>query len=133
MREHMSGASHKHERHQRMTGGNNNFLNSNHSIGWAQQQVSPAMSHHVNHPNQLPIQSRNSVNSHTTGSTSSSHNQPSPQDRQVSIGELKSEMEVWCNVCLISLSDYCRLRGGMLTHRLFVRLYIVQSLSLPVF
>ncbi|XP_067928616.1 arf-GAP with GTPase, ANK repeat and PH domain-containing protein 1-like [Watersipora subatra] len=91
MREH--SASHKQDRHQRGNSATGSYMNNNHSISWAQQQqMSPAMSQHAAHPTQLSLQTRNSVTSHATGSTSSSMNQASPQERQ-SLNEFKADME----------------------------------------
>ncbi|KAF6020703.1 hypothetical protein EB796_020990 [Bugula neritina] len=94
MRDHgMSSIHWQHERQQRAgSSGSGNFGGSSNSVGRMQhQQQSPAMSQHLphpSHPSQLSIQSRSSVNSHTTtGSTSSSLNQPSPQERGYTFAE----------------------------------------------
>jgi len=74
----MSSIHWQHERQQRAgSSGSGNFGGSSNSVGRMQhQQQSPAMS------------SRSSVNSHTTtGSTSSSLNQPSPQERGYTFAE----------------------------------------------
>lgn len=116
MREHVDRGAHKHERQQRAVTANSN--NSAAAVGRLQQQHSPAMSQqhlghhsgHPNHPTQLPLQSRNSVNSHTTGgSTSSSLTQSSPQERQVSLNELRNELEVGKLVTAATTALYCTL------------------------
>lgn len=84
---------HRHDRQQRTASASSNYGNNNNSSGRSQQQSPGITGQNIIHPTQLPVQTRNSAHSHT-GSTSSSLNQPSPQDRQFSLNELKNELEV---------------------------------------
>ena len=95
MRDHTSTNVHRHDRqHRTASGSSSNYSNQNNSVNSRQQQQSsqhsPAMSQHVPHPSQLSIQSKLPY----AGSTSSSLNQCSPQERQLALGDLKNEIEV---------------------------------------